>query len=74
MTSLLQTAITSTHRGRSTKHTYSAEEIDLAVGWLNETVSYKQVCAVLNRHGSNLYNFIAIALREAYRQGKLSTK
>lgn len=51
----------------------SEEMIELAIAWGNDQVGNKQVQkAVGLRSVSEVYRVIAIALREAMRQGKIS--
>jgi hypothetical protein len=52
------------------------ERVELALAWLTDEVSITQLAHALdgNRPASNAYVSIAIALREAYRKGRLTIK
>jgi hypothetical protein len=51
----------------------TAQEIELALAWLKDEITLFQLCAAIGKRGqgSNSYVLVAIASREAYRQGKL---
>jgi hypothetical protein len=54
---------------------YSQEEAELAVAWLEGTISHGVMRAVTKLPvGSGAYAFLAVALREAYRRGLIQTK
>ena len=51
----------------------SDEEMEVVFGWLRDEVKTKQICFVLGHtyNTGNVLYFIAIALRKAYREGRL---
>jgi hypothetical protein len=52
---------------------YTAQQVELALAWLKDEVSYTPVKVVMELgEGSNVYNFLAVALREAYRRGLIN--
>lgn len=50
------------------------EHQDLAIAWLTGEISYKQIETVLGISGSNIYNFLAMSIRAAYKDGRLTRK
>lgn len=49
------------------------EEVELAIAWLKGEVTYSAVVRVMKlTSGSNVYGFIAIGLREAYKQNRVT--
>lgn len=58
---------------RGMKHLPTEEEIELVFAWVKDEITGKQMCGALKKSsmsGNYLY-FVAVCLREAYRQGKL---
>jgi hypothetical protein len=55
------------------KRAIITEEIELTLAWLKDEITLFQLCAAIGKRGqgSNSYVLIALACREAYRQGKL---
>lgn len=56
---------------RATRRKYSEEEIDLAIAWMKNEVPHKGIEVVMKIAGSNVYNFLAIALKQAYQEKKI---
>jgi hypothetical protein len=51
---------------------YTPQQVELALAWILDQVSYTPIKTVMELgEGSNVYNFLAVALREAYRRGLL---
>lgn len=75
--SLLEEALTLEEKvtNRRKVNQYSAEEVELALAWLKDEVTYStlQVVAELPS-GAGAYAFLAIAVREAYRRGLINIK
>jgi hypothetical protein len=68
--SLLEEALTLQKHRNETYKSYTNEEIELAVAWLEDRVGYTSVSTVRNlKNGQHVYSFLAIAIREAYRRG-----
>ena len=58
--------------GRTTAINYSEERIELALAWIKDEISGKQLMTVISKAHENrgtLYNFVAIAIREGVRKG-----
>jgi len=68
--SLLEQAI-ATSNPRCNK-AITDQERELAIAWAEGLVSHTQIGRVTKRHPSNIYNFLALALRDAIRVGDLS--
>lgn len=69
---LLQVAKASKTRARQTH--YTREEIELALAWARDKVSWTAVSEALvatNHESHNVQNFVAYAIREAFRRGVL---
>ena len=52
----------------------SQEEIELAIAWAKDVIATNQVIKTMaspQANGTNVYSFLAIALRQAVREGKL---
>ena len=73
METLLQKAL-KVKKGHHRTLKYNSEEVELALAWLEDKITFTQVTIVINKTGSNLYNFLAQALRKAYQKGKLKVK
>ena len=73
METLLQKAL-KVKKGHHRTLKYNSEEVELALAWLEDEITFTQVTIVINKTGSNLYNFLAQALRKAYQKGKLKVK
>lgn len=54
--------------GGSVRRLIDKESIELAVAWAKGEVVFGQVSAVVHLDGSNLYNYLACALREHFRE------
>lgn len=55
--------------------TCTDDEIDLAFAWLKGEISNSQVCSALGgKTGQIPYTFVARALREAFRKGRIDLK
>lgn len=53
----------------------SDEEIELALAYLKDEVSYSQIQAVLKmKNGGGVYNFITTRVREAFRRNLITIK
>lgn len=53
---------------------YDAEQLELALAWMRGEIGMTQVSRALEINENNrggVYNFLAIALREAFRKGLL---
>jgi len=58
-------------RGRKT-HSYSKEERDLSIAWLNGQVAHGQVRDAIESNGNGgVYAFLALALRDAREKGEI---
>ena len=57
--------------GRNKFPKVSDEEIEIAVAWMKSEITFTQLKGVINKKGSNLYNFLATRLKEAHRRGKI---
>ena len=52
---------------------YTPEHVELALAWIREEVGFACVGAAIKKKGAGVvYNFLALALREAYRNGQLT--
>lgn len=70
--SLLEKARSIKTKNRSSRP-LTEEEIELALAWANDEVSYTQVKNVLmkdDNHNTTVYTFLARALKEAIRNSK----
>lgn len=71
MTTLLEKAKqvkTYTKKGKDC----SNEEVELAIAWIKDEVTYKQIFTVLGlRSGAEVYVILAQCLREAYKRNKI---
>jgi hypothetical protein len=51
----------------------SKDQVELAIAWLRGEVTYSAVMDVMKlTAGSNVYGFVAIALKEAYKQNRIT--
>ena len=73
MKTLLQKAL-KVKMGHHRMPKYNSEEVELALAWLEDKITFSQVQSTINKTGSNLYNFLTQALRTAYQKGKLKVK
>jgi hypothetical protein len=49
------------------------DEVELAIAWLRGEVTYSAVMEVMKlTSGSNVYAFVAVGLREAYKQNRIT--
>jgi hypothetical protein len=48
------------------------EEMELALGWLKDEVSYVQAQTALKCRGSSVYVPLARGIREAFRRGQIT--
>lgn len=56
---------------------YSPEEMELAIGWFKDEVGTKQLCLVKGikeTSRNSIYNFLAVVLKQALRQGYFELK
>lgn len=56
------------------RQNYGPEEFEVAVAWLKGEIHYQQIAKAYGFTGSNVYNFLAGALREMYRRDLLKVK
>lgn len=69
---LLQQAQAISHNRASKWGVIDDDKIEVALAWLEGKVSYIQITKALDiGEGSNIYNFLSVTLREAYRKGML---
>lgn len=54
------------------KKRYSDQQIDLALGWLDGTVSAKQISHALGFTRQNVYMWLSPRIKAAYEQGKIT--
>jgi hypothetical protein len=71
--SLLQTA--RDHKTLRSSKRYKATEIEeLAIAWIEGTISYSQACKALKTSGSGAYGMPGVAIRRAVQSGRIDVK
>ena len=74
MSELLKKALTVDPRRPSDPGRHPPYDAPLAIAWLQGNVSGAQVSAAMGGGRQSYHSWIAISLREAYRDGKLVVK
>lgn len=76
MKTLLQKAKEFPMSKKKNRRYIGKEEIDLSLAWIKDKISNTQISKVVEMActGNQVYIFLAVSLREAYRKGKLIIK
>lgn len=60
-------------RSDNRRHGVTQEEMELAIGWAKNEIGMQQVANITElKHSSNVYTFLAITLRAAFKSGLIT--
>lgn len=59
---------------RSRNYGFGKEQVELAVAYYNDEITYKQVKTIMELKGSNVYNFLATVLKYGIQNGLVEVK
>lgn len=68
MTLLAQAKLLNRSKKHGTKKEYGKEDVELAVAWAKGDVTFSQIKEVKGLEGSNVYNYLACALRGHFKK------